>query len=280
MADDLDILDPAGCSVTVGGQSLTVRPLTIGQLPPSFEGVRKRYGKCTHGPMRTRTAEQKAKQAAAARARYAAKGVAAARAARARRSPRTAEQRAARLARAKACYAANRERISDKSRTRYAANPESRAKIVARANARYAANPEALRAYQRAYNSVNAEKIKAYKRDWQLINVERIAARMRAYSFRNAEKLKEYYREWCASNRGSINAQGAKRRTAKLQATPPWVNLEAIKAVYIEAAARGLHVDHIIPLQGRTVCGLHVPWNLQLLTQSENSRKKNRWTPI
>ena len=78
-------------------------------------------------------------------------------------------------------------------------------------------------------------------------------------------------------------ASGARRRAAELQRTPPWADHEAIRRVYQQAQEAALetglsyHVDHIIPLQGRLVSGLHVHNNLQVLTALENSRKHNRF---
>ena len=74
-----------------------------------------------------------------------------------------------------------------------------------------------------------------------------------------------------------------RRRAAKMQRTPPWADREKIKAVYLEARAltklTGVehHVDHVIPLQGKLVSGLHVHQNLQVLVASQNCRKGNRF---
>lgn len=55
--------------------------------------------------------------------------------------------------------------------------------------------------------------------------------------------------------------------------TPPWADRKAIEAIYKEAYELGMIVDHIIPLWTPTVCGLHVHYNLQIVTPSENTRK-------
>ena len=67
----------------------------------------------------------------------------------------------------------------------------------------------------------------------------------------------------------------AKRRADKLNATPKWTNLKKIKEIY-KYCPRGYHVDHIVPLKGVNVCGLHVENNLQYLTAQENISKGNK----
>lgn len=67
-----------------------------------------------------------------------------------------------------------------------------------------------------------------------------------------------------------------KRRAAKIQRTPSWADLEAIKQFY-KNCPPGMTVDHIIPLQGEIVSGFHIVENLQYLTKSENSKKRNKF---
>lgn len=71
----------------------------------------------------------------------------------------------------------------------------------------------------------------------------------------------------------------ARRRATKLMATPRWANHAAIARIYECARFIEVHVDHIVPLISKRVCGLHVEHNLQLLSSSENSRKGNRYWP-
>lgn len=86
---------------------------------------------------------------------------------------------------------------------------------------------------------------------------------------------------WARANPGVVNARTAKRKAANRHAMPAWVDQGAIAALYHEAARRthetGIRqqVDHIVPLQHPRVCGLHVPWNLQVLTRAENILKRN-----
>lgn len=62
------------------------------------------------------------------------------------------------------------------------------------------------------------------------------------------------------------------RRARAVNAVPSWADRKAIRAVYA-ACPPGMEVDHIVPLRSPVVTGLHVPWNLQYLTRSENARK-------
>jgi hypothetical protein len=79
------------------------------------------------------------------------------------------------------------------------------------------------------------------------------------------------------------NANSAKRHAAKLRRTPPWADQALIRSVYEQARqlteSTGVehHVDHIYPLQGRLVSGLHVHTNLQVLPGADNCRKNNRY---
>ncbi len=108
----------------------------------------------------------------------------------------------------------------------------------------------------------------------------------RNYRDKNRQELNQKHSDYKKLNRDLCNAQWMKYHAKKLNATPPWLSedhFKQIKAVYAHAKECELltgdkyHVDHIVPLQGANVCGLHVPWNLQVLPADINIAKSNRY---
>lgn len=99
---------------------------------------------------------------------------------------------------------------------------------------------------------------------------------------KNPELFRERLRRHYQSNKEMYAASVAARRARKLNATPDWVDLGAIKKVYAEAQRLSLEtghpheVDHIHPLKGKNFCGLHVHWNLQILPRYDNRSKAAR----
>tara|TARA_X000001382_G_C3049592_1_gene140629 strand:+ start:59 stop:517 length:459 start_codon:yes stop_codon:yes gene_type:complete len=87
----------------------------------------------------------------------------------------------------------------------------------------------------------------------------------------------KYFNKYSKSKgRIVMKTHGAKRRAYKLQRTPKWANFETIKQFYLNCP-KGYHVDHIIPLQGKNVSGLHILNNLQYLTKTQNLSKGNKF---
>jgi len=133
------------------------------------------------------------------------------------------------------------------------------------------------------YYQANREAVAARNAEYYQANREAVAARNAEYYQENRESIAAKEAEWAKANPDKNRAKAAKRRAAKLQRTPAWVDFEAIEAVYAEArrleSFDGIprHVDHIIPLQGTTVSGFHVASNLQILTAQENLSKSNRF---
>jgi len=152
--------------------------------------------------------------------------------------------------RAKA-YQTHKEDRNERSRKWVVEHPERRKEIAnASARRRYARDPEAARAWERA----------------------------------NSERMRRAAKEWAGNNRGKRNAVENRRRANKLQAMPAWADEEVSRDLYTLAAVyrrAGIdaHVDHIVPLQSKLVCGLHTPDNLTVLLARENISKGNRVWP-
>lgn len=167
------------------------------------------------------------------------------------------------------------------------------------------AHPEETRPYAVWYREVHREKRNAASRAWRLLNPEKqkaaharwlaanpeykaqnramILATQRGCRANNPAPYRAATQKYKAANPSKVQALGAKRRAAKLRRTPPWVDLQKIQKIYEEARVMTLmlgepwHVDHVIPLCGRRVSGLHVHTNLQLLPGVENLKKLNSY---
>ena len=118
----------------------------------------------------------------------------------------------------------------------------------------------------------NKDNIAAYYKE----NKESINKYQKQYYLDNKERLNEKSRQYKKDNKGRINNLNAKRRAAKLERTVGWSDDLVIQMIY-EDCPEGYQVDHIIPLQGENVSGLHVAWNLQYLTAEENLSKGNKY---
>ena len=125
------------------------------------------------------------------------------------------------------------------------------------------------------------ECAKAKTANYYQQNREDKCAYIRQYYQDNKGAKLTYLRQWKRSNAAAVNAISARYRATKLQATPKWADDGYIKLFYELAkveevrTGRKVHVDHIVPLQGNSVCGLHCEDNLQLLFDSDNCSKGN-----
>lgn len=158
------------------------------------------------------------------------------------------------------------------------------------------ANPEKKRKSQRKFLEGDSEKLKEYHRLQYKANAEKKRAYARKYYSENSEARRSYAKANAPSRKIASQkyrernphikiALNAKRRAAKLKATPAWANQEKIDEFYFAADFLGMvtgewyHVDHVVPLQSDVVCGLHWEGNLQVLTAAENARKGNSIWP-
>ena len=181
-------------------------------------------------------------------------------------------------------YEKNREKIATRDKRLYAESNERRERIQ-RAGKKWAAeNRERKRLADKRWCEENREKKAEASKRWYAINCEKAKEASNKWRLEQPERTASNLKKWREENRDRHCAHRAKRRATKLHATPSWLTEDQnqqIQMFYKEAARlteeTGIkhHVDHIIPLQGENVRGLHVPWNLQVLSATENLSKGN-----
>ena len=136
-------------------------------------------------------------------------------------------------------------------------------------------NPETMKRIKsesKRYRENNKEKIRARKKieqhKWYWEKGGKEIARLRAKKYRSTEE-----------GRTKQNAKTNLRRAGIINATPKWLteeHKEEMKKIY-RGCPKGYHVDHIVPLRGKNVCGLHVPNNLRIVTAYVNQSKSNKF---
>lgn len=140
-------------------------------------------------------------------------------------------------------------------------------------------DPEARREYLANWRLKNAERFKESKKEWAKNNVAKIEAAKVARLQRDPDYYKRYTRTYYKEHTGYMRKRSQEYRGLTKQATPSWADLEAINEMYKECSEiskqTGIshHVDHIIPLRGKLVCGLHVEANLRIIPAEENRKK-------
>jgi len=125
-------------------------------------------------------------------------------------------------------------------------------------------------------------QVKDRKNDWYIANREKV---IQAAATRPKAVLREYRNAWKRNNVLQLRADTKNRRRKHRQATPKWLTrtqkgemraLYQIAITMTKTTGEQYVVDHIVPLRSELVCGLHVPWNLRVITQEENLKKSNQ----
>ena len=116
---------------------------------------------------------------------------------------------------------------------------------------------------------------------------KREASRLYRTSSNGRKKRVEHFLKYCKKYPWKVNAANALTYARKIKRVPLWLTKEHkaeilqffMDASYIQNLTKTrMSVDHIVPFNGEKVSGLHVPWNLQILTYAENSGKRNKFT--
>jgi hypothetical protein len=131
----------------------------------------------------------------------------------------------------------------------------------------------------------NRERLNAKAAAWRAANPAAARAADRKHKAANKDSLATRYAAWSRLNKDKRRETDAAYRAAKRRATPSWANRSEIRRIYAAAVrmeretGMRMHVDHIVPIQSDSVCGLHWEANLRVIPGSENESKRNFWWP-
>lgn len=139
-------------------------------------------------------------------------------------------------------------------------------------------------AAMRTWYAKNKARVSENAAAWHKANPEKATAKTAAWNARNSERVKARMATWRAANPAAVCALSGRYRAARRNAVAPWADTELISDLYklaaaLTAAGFPSHVDHIVPLQSRKVCGLHTHDNLTVIPKRENLAKGNRHWP-
>lgn len=146
-------------------------------------------------------------------------------------------------------------------------------------------NKDHIKEYKKEYEKAHPEQKSNDGKRYRAKSREKIAEKRKIYDLQNKERKRLYDKEYRSKNKPRLSANKRNRELRKSESSPKWLtkfDLDYIKHIYIQSKELekldGIkrHVDHIVPLISDLVCGLHVPWNLQILPASENMSKKNK----
>jgi len=139
------------------------------------------------------------------------------------------------------------------------------------------------------WRKINPEKVKQHNKTQYDTHYLKLRAAVKNYYIHNKDKVIKYTKEYRKNNPHIFAKISAKRKAAVLNRTPKWLSefdklkincIYQIAAMLTKVNKEPWHVDHIIPLQGKLVSGLHVPNNLQVIRRIDNISKSNKYEII
>jgi hypothetical protein len=139
-------------------------------------------------------------------------------------------------------------------------------------------NKEKIKEINRKSYRKRQAKCRAISLAYYYANSNKILETRKQQRLENPEKFRKKYKQWAQANPKQVLENSTFRKLAQIQRTPSWLTLAQRRQIqhFYKTCPAGFHVDHIVPLRGKVVSGLHVPWNLQCLPAALNQRKGNR----